>query len=244
MHPSESTARLLVAVLVFGGTALIIAILTWRRPSADGPITPGCWWGLPYGFGAVSVAFGLLVPEPEWREPMWDGGPPFTLAITLTGLGLLLVGAVIHVVFWRLGKLTGGRGERAWLATAALVFFATVVFRGLTLRGVNVDRWLGLLAVGAAVLTLLLLGLAALAAIHKWWPHVEFPGKLKTVGELAGMAVGLCPERCRPDIPWTRETVRDAVRAIAAETLNVKLGQLGDSTRFRDLLRWRRHRRW
>jgi hypothetical protein len=91
MHPSESTARLLVAVLVFGGTALIIAILTWRRPSADGPITPGCWWGLPYGFGAVSVAFGLLVPEPEWREPMWDGGPPFTLAITLTGLGLLLV---------------------------------------------------------------------------------------------------------------------------------------------------------
>jgi hypothetical protein len=97
------------------------------------------------------------------------------------------------------------------------------------------SAWAGL-GVGAAI-GCVLLGLATLAAIHKWWPHVEFPGELKTVGELAGMAVGLCPERRRPDSPWTPETVRDAVRAIAAETLNVKLGQLGDSTRFRDLLK-------
>jgi hypothetical protein len=95
--------------------------------------------------------------------------------------------------------------------------------------------WAGV-GVGAAI-GCALLGLASLAAIHKWWPHVEFPGKLKTVGELAGMAVGLYPERRRPEAAWTRETVRDTVRAIAAQTLNAELDQLDDSTRFRDLLR-------
>ncbi len=144
MHSPEWGARLPAVALVIGGAALIVLLLWLNRrwPSERDSISPGCWWGIPYMMGAASCALGLVVPEPEWREPMWEGGPAYAMVIALVGAGLILLGATIHLALWRLGRLTGSRAERGWPALAVALGVCMVVFQLLTHRGVNVGLWL------------------------------------------------------------------------------------------------------
>ena len=156
MHSPESTAHILLQVAVVGGAGLVGFLLLTRRVSWGESLRPGCWFCFPYWFGAVSCVLGLIVPEPEWRRPICEGGPPFTMVITGTGLGLLLLGAVIHLVLWRQGRLAGtSEGRSGPLFALALAVFA-VVFRWLERCGVTVGLWLGLVFGGCLVLTLIL----------------------------------------------------------------------------------------
>ena len=156
MHSPEWTARILMQVAVVGGAGLIGFLLLTRRVPWGTSLRPGCWFGFPYVFGAVSCVLGLVVPEPEWREPLWDGGPSFATAVALVGVGLILLGAGIHLVLWRLGRLAGSRDARLWPKLAAGLALFGVVFEWLAHRGVNVGLWL---ALGCGVLLVVTIGL-------------------------------------------------------------------------------------
>jgi hypothetical protein len=156
MHSPEWTARILLRVLVLGGVGLGAFLLLRRRVPGQPSLRPGCWFCFPYWFGAVSCVLGLVVPEPEWHRPIYEGGPPFTMVVAGTGLGLLLLGTVTHLVLWRRGRLARtGDGRSGPLAALALAALA-VVFRWLERSGVSVGLWLGLFLGGCLVLTFIL----------------------------------------------------------------------------------------
>jgi hypothetical protein len=165
MHSPEWAARILLQVAVLGGAGLVGFLLLTRRISWGTSLRPGCWFGFPYVFGAMSCVLGLVVPEPEWREPLWDEGPSFAAAIALVGVGLVLLGAGVHLALWRLGRLAGSRDARLWPKLAAGLALFGVVFQWLAHRGVNVGLWLalacGVLLVASAGLWVLLAYLRA-----------------------------------------------------------------------------------
>jgi hypothetical protein len=158
MHSHESTTRVLVVAVVIGGAGLIVWLRARRQRSEADYVSPGCWWGLPYTMGAVSCALGLVVPEPEWRGPLWEGGPAYATIVALVGAGLILVGATLHLALWRLGRLTGSRDERLWPKLAVGMALCAVAFQWLTHRGVNVGLWL-MLACGSGLAVALVLWL-------------------------------------------------------------------------------------
>ena len=156
MGSAECAAWILVPVAVLGGAALIGFLLFRRRALWGESLRPGCWFGFPYAFGAVACVLGLVAPEPEWREPMHEGGPPFAIVVGATGFGLLLLGAIIHFALWRRGRLTGNRDGRLEPQLAVALAVATAGFQWLTHRGVNVGLWLTLLCGGLLVVALTL----------------------------------------------------------------------------------------
>jgi hypothetical protein len=180
-----------------------MSALIWRRLAGGSGEETVSLWACPnrVAFGRLrgAIADQAGVPRRSIRAdsslddliPAEDRRQYWSALAADSGLPLPFLMAEMRV-YKRTAQVTG-------------ILVATCVCGAAVAATLGRSAWAGL-GVGAAI-GCALLGLAALAAIHKWWPHVEFPGRLKTVGELAGMAAGFYAERSRPDAPWTQEAV-------------------------------------
>lgn len=153
--------QVLVAGIILVG-AVVWLVLRRRRPREKAR-EPDLGWafGLPYAFGCALCVFSVL-PEPQWRRPLTEGGPAFTTVLLCMGVGLLLVGLVVHLTLRARGRLRGDKTERASVLIALLVGAAAGGSQLLKQHGLDPEPWVvrGAMVV-LAVLVVLVLVLAA-----------------------------------------------------------------------------------
>ena len=159
-HQPPPLGQVLAACIILVGAAVWL-VLQRRRPREKTQEPDAGWaFGLPYAFGAASCAFGAL-PEPQWRRPVTEGGPAFATVVLCVGVGLLLVGLVVHLRLRARGRLQDGASERASVLAALLVGAAAAGRQLLTRSGVGVEPWV----LRGAMVILAILVVLALALI-------------------------------------------------------------------------------
>lgn len=140
------------------GVLIIAAVWLHIRRSLP-PVEPptrdtSSAFGIPYVFGALSCGLGV-VPRADWRAPVWEIGPPVSDLILLTGIGLLLLGAVIHLALRLAGSPVDAQAERRIVGTALLSGLFVGSAQLLSTRGYNVE--LCLVGLGASVIIVALI---------------------------------------------------------------------------------------
>jgi len=161
LHPE--LGRYLAAV---AGVLIVAAVwlhIRRRLPPVEPPTRDTSWaFGIPYVFGALCCGLGA-VPAPDWRTPIWEGGPPVSDLILLTGIGLLLLGAIIHLVLRLAGSPVDAQAERRIVGIALLSGLFVTAAQLLSTRGQSVElclAGLGASVVIVAVIVRLAKGLA------------------------------------------------------------------------------------
>ncbi len=160
-NATHITGTLLAATVA---VALLVAwvVLGGRRAPADRAEKDVSWaFALPYAFGCALCVFSVL-PEPQWRRPLTEGGPAFTTVLLCVGVGLVLVGLVVHLTLRARGRLRGDASERASVPIALLLGAAAGGSQLLKQHGLDPEPWVvrGAMVV-LAVLVVLVLVLAA-----------------------------------------------------------------------------------